>query len=319
MFWTGTAFLFYLLLTSQGIIAPDLFLELSKMLVFSGLVFFVNYYFLADDLLVKKNTIAYLIKIIGLALMLLLLLNVSETYIFESTRPLSNNDYLFGFFLVVYVIAFSLFYKDYATTLGNKENMLRLIKEKNEFEVNMLKSQFSPHFLFNTLNSIYSKCHDTSPEAAKMIHNLSNFMRYLIDECSRDKVLIQREVLMIHDFINLYKLNHSNEMNIVFKHKLFDASQQIAPMLLLNFVENAFKHSNMASSRGSFVEIELATDQQSLYFKVKNNKVPILNRLEKGIGNKNTIMRLELDYKNSYVYEVKETEKEYEMDLKIKL
>lgn len=289
------------------------------MLVFSGLVFFVNYYFLADDLLVKKNTIAYLIKIIGLALMLLLLLNVSETYIFESTRSLSNNDYLFGFFLVVYVIAFSLFYRDYATTLGNKENMLRLIKEKNEFEVNMLKSQFSPHFLFNTLNSIYSKCHDTSPEAAKMIHNLSNFMRYLIDECSRDKVLIQREVLMIHDFINLYKLNHSNEMNIVFKHKLFDASQQIAPMLLLNFVENAFKHSNMASSRGSFVEIELATDQQSLYFKVKNNKVPILNRLEKGIGNKNTIMRLELDYKNSYVYEVKETEKEYEMDLKIKL
>ena len=82
----------------------------------------------------------------------------------------------FQLFLCVYTLSASLFYSDWIYQIENKGAMYRLLKEKNKFEVELLKSQFSPHFLFNTLNSIYSKCHSTSPEAAKMIYNLSNFL-----------------------------------------------------------------------------------------------------------------------------------------------
>jgi LytS/YehU family sensor histidine kinase len=218
-----------------------------------------------------------------------------------------------------FTLVTSLFYSDWIYQIENKGAMYRLLKEKNKFEVELLKSQFSPHFLFNTLNSIYSKCHNTSPEAAKMIYNLSNFMRYLIYDCSSQRVLISKEVTLIEDFIKLYKLNYSDSIDITFKHKLFDEGQRVAPMLLLNFIENGFKHSQVGVSKGSYVRIELATDQYFLYFKIENNKVPMQNKLEKGIGNINTISRLDLDYVGQYEYEVTDLEKLYTVNLKIRL
>ncbi len=192
-------------------------------------------------------------------------------------------------------------------------------RKSTDAELNILKSQFSPHFLFNTLNIIYSKCHVTSPEAAGMIQNLSNFMRYLSNECSKDKVLLQKEVAMIHDYITLYKGNYTDGINIKFLHKLYDPEQKIAPMLLLNFVENAFKHSHIAVKQDAYVTIELATDRDYLHFKVTNNKAAAINQLEKGIGNTITLKQLELAYPDQYEYDVRETDKEYEVFLKIRL
>lgn len=144
-------------------------------------------------------------------------------------------------------------------------------------------------------------------------------MRYLIYDCSISRVLIRKEVTLIEDFIKLYKLNFSDTINITFNYKLFDEGQRIAPMLLLNFIENAFKHSQVGVSKGSYVEIELATDQDFLYFKIKNNKVKLQHKLEKGIGNYNTISRLDLDYMGQYEYEVTDLEKIYTVNLKIRL
>ncbi len=124
---------------------------------------------------------------------------------------------------------------------------------------------------------------------------------------------------MIYDFIKLYKLNYSDNINVTFKHKLFDECQRVAPLLLLNFIENAFKHSQAGVAKGSFVAIELATDQDFLYFKIENNKVTLQNKLEKGIGNFNTLARLDLDYLGQYEYEVTNVENLYTVNLKIRL
>lgn len=152
-----------------------------------------------------------------------------------------------------------------------------------------------------------------------MIYDLSSFMRYLIYDCSSQRVLISKEVHLIQDYIKLYKLNYNEAIDITFKHKLFDEGQRIAPMLLLNFIENAFKHSQVGVSKGSFVKIELATDQIFMYFRIENNKVTLQNKLERGIGNKNTISRLDLDYVGQYEYEVTDLEKLYTVNLKIRL
>lgn len=189
----------------------------------------------------------------------------------------------------------------------------------SQTQLNLLRAQFSPHFLFNTLNIIYSKFNTTSPEAAGIIQKLSDFMRHLSSESAKNKVALHSEITMLHDYINLYKLNYTDNLPITFRHRLYDNAQEIAPMLLLNFVENALKYSHIALKKDAFVTIELATDQAHLMFKVTNSKAAAINRLEKGIGNTITLEQLELSYSGRYEYTVTETDKEYEVFLKIKL
>lgn len=283
------------------------------------LLFFLNAISFAKEMVLHKKYFYFFIKN-TLMISLLILVIYLTRYFLRSYSLIEMSKILpFDFFLWLFTIATSLFYSDWMYQIENKAAMYRLVKEKNRFEVELLKSQFSPHFLFNTLNSIYSKCHNTSPDAAVMIYNLSTFMRYLIYDCSSQRVLISKEVTLIEDFIKLYKLNYSESINITFKHKLFDEGQRIAPMLLLNFIENAFKHSQVGVSKGSYVNIELATDQEFLYFKIVNNKVTLQNKLEKGIGNHNTVSRLDLDYLGQYEYEVTDLEKLYTVNLKIRL
>ena len=292
---------------------------LMEMLLFGYLVFYVNSVFFAKEMVANKKYTSFFIKNALFIVALILGCYFLRIFLKINTPNLTDEILYVDSFLVLFTLATSLFYSDWIYQIENKAAMYRLIKEKNKFEVDLLKSQFSPHFLFNTLNSIYSKCHSTSPDAAVMIHNLSNFMRYLIYDCSSQRVLISKEVTLIDDFIKLYKLNYSADINITFKHKLFDEGQRIAPMLLLNFIENAFKHSQVGVSKESYVKIELATDQDFLYFKVENNKVTLQNKLEKGIGNHNTISRLELDYIGQYEYEVTDLENQYTVNLKIRL
>ena len=290
-----------------------------EMLFFCYSLFFININFLEKELIIRKKFLIVAFKN-AIFITVILFLWPYFNSLFKIQLAL-NFNVLFGYHLLflLFTLVSSLFYLDFINHLQNKSEMFRLIKEKNKFEVELLKSQFTPHFLFNTLNSIYSKCHNTSPEAAIMIYDLSNFMRYLIYDCSTHRVLINREVAMIQDFIKLYKLNYNSQIDIDFKHKLYDENQRIAPMLLLNFVENAFKHSQIGVSKVAYVKIELATDHEFLYFKIKNNKMAIQNKLEKGIGNYNTINRLELDYKDQYEFGVTDLETSYEIYLKIRL
>ncbi len=283
------------------------------------LLFYLNSNFFAKKMVANNKYTSFFIKNTFLIAILVLGCYVLRIAFKVNMLIVTNKFLSFELFLSFFTLITSLFYSDWIYQIENKGAMYRLLKEKNKFEVELLKSQFSPHFLFNTLNSIYSKCHNTSPEAAKMIYNLSNFMRYLIYDCSSQRVLISKEVTLIEDFIKLYKLNYSDSIDITFKHKLFDEGQRVAPMLLLNFIENGFKHSQVGVSKGSYVRIELATDQYFLYFKIENNKVPMQNKLEKGIGNINTISRLDLDYVGHYEYEVTDLEKLYTVNLKIRL
>lgn len=291
----------------------------AEMLFFCYLLFLINVKFLEKELFVKKKFLNVLFKnTIVISVILVLLPYLNGLFNFNYSEE-SNTFFGYRLLFLLFTLAASLYYLDFINYLQNKSAIFRLIKEKNKFEVDLLKSQFTPHFLFNTLNSIYSKCHNSSPEAATMIYDLSNFMRYLIYDCSTHRVLINKEVAMIQDFIKLYKLNYNAQINIDFKHKLYDENQRIAPMLLLNFVENAFKHSQIGVFNEAYVVIELATDEEFLYFKTTNNKMSLQNKLEKGIGNQNTINRLELDYKDQYTFEVTDLKSSYEVYLKIRL
>ncbi len=291
----------------------------GQLLFFCYLIFLINVKFIEKELFIKKNFLNVLLKNSVMISAVMIILPYLDRLFKSNTAIDTNVLFYYHLIFLLFTLAASLYYLEFINYLQNKSAIFRLIKEKNKFEVDLLKSQFTPHFLFNTLNSIYSKCHNTSPEAATMIYDLSNFMRYLIYDCSTHRVLINKEVAMIQDFIKLYKLNYNAQINIDFKHKLYDENQRIAPMLLLNFVENAFKHSQIGVFNKAYVIIELATDEEFLYFKTRNNKMSVMNKLEKGIGNQNTINRLELDYKDQYTFEVTDLNNTYEVYLKIRL
>ncbi|OYU83768.1 MAG: hypothetical protein CFE24_09780 [Flavobacterium sp. BFFFF2] len=315
------ATVYYELVNSKFESLPDFdkWVLVGQMLFFCLFVFIVNVKFFDKELFVEKNISKVLLKNAVMISVILGCLFYFDQYLSINKATDSRALFFYHLLFLLFTLAAALYYLDFINYLQNKSAIFRLIKEKNKFEVDLLKSQFTPHFLFNTLNSIYSKCHTSSPEAANMIFDLSNFMRYLIYDCSTHRVLINKEVTLIQNFIKLYKLNYNAQINIDFKHKLYDENQRIAPMLLLNFVENAFKHSQIGVSNEAYVIIELATDHEFLYFKTKNNKMSFPNKLEKGIGNQNTINRLELDYKDQYTFEVTDLKESYEVYLNIRL
>jgi two-component system, LytTR family, sensor kinase len=172
-----------------------------------------------------------------------------------------------------------------------------LIREKLQSELNFIRSQTNPHFLFNTLNSIYALARKQSPQTSEVVMQLSKLLRYMIHECKEPFVPLEKEWKIIEDYVNLEKLRYGNRVQVQMNNQIIPNGEMIAPLLLLPLVENAFKHG--AGNNRDHTEILINLDQKNdeLHFKVENNVGD--NRNEKGgggIGLKNVKRQLELLY-----------------------
>jgi len=153
--------------------------------------------------------------------------------------------------------------------LRNATQQLRL--EKQEAELNFLKSQTNPHFLFNTLNNIYSLARDKSDQTPESILRLSKILRFMLYETGGKFVRSDQEVEMINDYVALEKLRYDDSLQVQFKHEIEDVNQPLPPLLLIPLVENAFKHGVSETGHNPFVDIYLSVDQHQLIFKVNNS------------------------------------------------
>lgn len=147
----------------------------------------------------------------------------------------------------------------------------RLRIEKQEAELNYLKSQTNPHFLFNTLNNIYSLARDKSEKAPESILRLSKILRFMLYEAGGDYVSIEQEMKIIDDYIALEKLRYDESLRVDFAHNVEDIRQSVPPLLLMPLVENAFKHGVSETRNRPFVDIHLSVRQRQLAFVVKNS------------------------------------------------
>jgi two-component system LytT family sensor kinase len=154
-------------------------------------------------------------------------------------------------------------------TLRHAAQQLRL--EKQEAELNFLKSQTNPHFLFNTLNNIYSLSKDKSDLAPESILRLSKILRYMLYETSGKLARIDQEVETIRDYIELEKLRYDDSLRVQFKQAITDEGQLLPPLLLITLVENAFKHGVSETGQHPFVDIDLLADGKQLIFTVSNS------------------------------------------------
>jgi len=204
------------------------------------------------------------------------------------------------------------------TKLKQAAQQLRI--EKQAAELNYLKSQTNPHFLFNTLNNIYSLARDKSDLAPESILRLSKMLRFMLYETGGNYIAIEQELKIINDYIALEKLRYDESLRINFNHDLEDTKQAIPPLLLIPLVENAFKHGVSETRNQPFVDIHLSVSKRQLTFTVKNSSEPSPGEgnVKENIGLSNLRRQLELLYKK-YELSVEQQKSVFIATLKIDL
>ncbi len=184
-------------------------------------------------------------------------------------------------------------------------------------ELSFLKSQVSPHFLFNTLNNIYSLSMSNSEKTSEAVLKLSQLLRYMIYDSEGKRVSIAKEIEYLRNYIELQKLRLREDVRVDFEVPGIFMNKEIAPMLLIPFIENAFKHG-VDYSQPSFIEIQISAYEERLFLSVKNsiNKIKEKDHVP-GIGLQNVKRRLMLLYPNSHELYIHENDKVFNVQLQI--
>jgi sensor histidine kinase YesM len=180
--------------------------------------------------------------------------------------------------------------------LKEATQLLRI--QKQEAELNYLKSQTNPHFLFNTLNNIYSLARDKSDLAPDSIMRLSKILRFMLYETGGEYIAVEQELKIMNDYISLEKLRYDESLRVNFNHDVEDMKQSIPPLLLIPLVENAFKHGVSETRNQPFVDIHLSIRNRVLNFVVKNSSESPAegDAVKENIGLSNLRRQLQLLY-----------------------
>ena len=230
----------------------------------------------------------------------------------------------YGYFKWIYDIPLIMLMVKYLKAHFTENHRIELLsKEKTETELNFLKAQVHPHFLFNTLNNLYTLTLDKSDQAPKVVEKLSDILDYMMHYCHQATVQIKKEVALIRDYIDLEMLRYGDRLDLVFDVEIDDPEIPIAPLILLSMVENAFKHGASGDIGRPKVHISLAASMDQIRFRVFNTKsrvvMPDPMNYKGGIGSENIRRQLQLIYPDRYSLEVQDKMDSYEVFLTIKL
>ena len=202
-----------------------------------------------------------------------------------------------------------------------RQKVILLEKEKIDAELKALSNQVNPHFLFNSLNVLYSLAIKNEKETPEAIIKLSDILRYVIYESNRETVDLSSEIKLINNFIELQQFRISSDADIQFLKNIENENLQIAPMLLLPLVENSYKHGIKGDVGKTFIKIKLVQKANEIEFLIENNKgqsgEPVENQ-SGGVGLNNIRRRLELIYLKNHTFEVEDRENLFSVKLKIK-
>jgi two-component system LytT family sensor kinase len=290
----------------------------------AALVYLSNYV-LIPQILYKKRYVAFVaIFIVLVFISSLIKMNIIGRVIHDEnmvhfTGNLKTRIYEYvipHIFLVIAGMAIKLMF-DYSKL---QQRMAETAKEKAEAELNFLKSQINPHFVFNSLNAVYFLIDKNNAEARNSLHKFSDMLRYQLYELNGDKIPVEREVSYLKDYVDLQKLRKDKNYLVEFTSSPSVAGFSIEPLLLIPFVENAFKHISHYPEKGNFVKLDLSRSNGHFNFSIENSKEPIAT-MEKqgGIGLVNVKRRLELLYPGKYSLNINDKGDLYKVELRLSL
>jgi len=294
---------------------------------------YVNLYILIPYFLKLRKFFLYGINLILISCIVALFIDIVMVYPLQSfvkdEGMFSGLSYWvlfnFAFITIMYVgvTTFFSFVREWFILQKISSKLQTVENERLEAELKALKTQINPHFLFNTLNSIYSLALYKSDKTPDTILQLSDMMRYILYECNERYVLLEKELYFIRNYINLQRIRLNENVPVTLEIKGEVNNQLIAPLLLEPIIENAFKHGMKGKSSDSFINIIINLDsQKQILFEVINsyNKDwKEQDKENKGIGVKNVLRRLELLYPERHELFVEEGEDKYTVKLKLKL
>lgn len=348
LFWCCWYFYFAAMHAANPFGRPEISYFRSPVYTFTESIFFIlvqipptylTLYLILPKLILKKKYLYALLACtvlwfvtgtchLGLSLYVFpkLMAAILPDYLLEKTqRPPSAS-----FFMAVLangkgnftIVAFALLIKFGKHWYLKEQRNLQLQKENTVAQLQLLTAQIHPHFLFNTLNNIYSQTQTESPKGSRMIMEMSDILRYILYEGQKSFVPIRQELSMISEYINLEKIRYGNKLDVQLAINVESDELVIAPLLLLPFIENCFKHGTSNMLRNPWISLSIETKDTTLVMKLINGKPrgPKPEAGRSGIGINNVTQRLEALYgKEKYDLKITEDEDVFIVDLSIEL
>jgi len=289
--------------------------------LFYAAVSYFNYAYLMPRLLKRGKTWGYTGSLLGLVFGVVLLFKWTDlsTTFYGGNSLRYDFSALLNFGLFTFISTMVWHYQQF---YEGQQKQIQTEKDKLETELQFLKAQISPHFLFNSLNNIYSLCLQKDNNAAPMVARLSQIMRYILDSSSAERVSLEGELAFLQDYIDLQLLKKTKSENVDFYTEGIESSHEIAPLLLVNFLENAFKFSGIYQDENAWIEVTCEVEEnQKLHFQITNSSPEIgkINAISSGIGISNVQRQLALHYPNKHELKIEEVEKIFRVDLEIYL
>lgn len=286
VFWT-IYFLYEWLGRGASIDQYEFYFVKSYLIVpFYFIVSYLSVHFLFDTFYFKNKKTAFWVGQIAIAVVFVMLIRVvSYYYFYPNYYPKGNeDDFLFipkiliefvNLYLVVSLYGMFIFMKSW---YKQQQMLQELSQEKIAAELELLKSQVQPHFIFNMLNNIYSGAFKKSPETAQQILKLSNFIEYSLYDSKKEMVLLTEELAYIKNYIDLQKIRVGEKLDVSIN--IFDNINgiQLPPMLILPLIENCFKHGVNSSIHPSWIRLDISLQEDEIIFKIENS-------VEKDISN----------------------------------
>jgi len=290
-----------------------------------ALLVYLTNYLLIPQLLYKKRyvwfVVTFIVMIVSSSLLKMNIIGrvINDASMIHFSGDLKTRVYdhlIPHFFLVIAGAAIKLMI-DYSEL---QQRMAETAKEKAEAELNFLKSQINPHFLFNSLNSVYFLIDKNNTEARQSLHKFSDMLRYQLYELNGPRIPVEREVSYLQDYVALQKLRKDEHYSVEFSSSPEVKGFSIEPLLLVPFVENAFKHISHYTDRDNFVKLDLHRHNGHLSFAVENSKeaAPTTER-HGGIGLANVKRRLELLYPGRHTLHIRDENNRYKVELTLQV
>jgi len=315
------------MLRYEGYATPALAFKITFVKVIDlMLMVYVTNYLLIPFLLYKKRYGLFVLLFIGM----ILTSSITKMYIIGqlahdptffniggNLKARIYDNVIPHFFLVIAGAAFKLMFDQFRL----QKKMTELAKEKAEAELNFLKSQINPHFLFNSLNSVYFLIDKNNPDARKALHKFSDMLRYQLYEANGEKIPIEKEINYLQDYVHLQQLRKDENYKVQFNCSPDVKEFSIEPLLLIPFVENAFKHISHRTDGSNFVKLDMARSNGYFEFTVENSQEKGILTTEQhgGIGMNNVKRRLELLYPDTHKLNVDDKPDTFKVNLKLKI
>jgi hypothetical protein len=218
-----------------------------------------------------------------------------------------------------FVVGFAVIIKMMKRGWLKQQETLQVAREKAKAELQLLKSQIHPHFLFNTLNNVYFLTLTGSQKATEMLEKLTDMLRYILNECNRSFVPLEKEIKMIQDYIALEKIRYGDRLKMDLEIKGEYKNKMISPLLLIPLVENSFKHGASKMLEHPFVNLNITIDGHYLYFLLSNSRPDEVTLIQHKtpIGLNNVKKRLQLLYPAAHELKIAESTGSFEVFMKI--